>query len=573
MIRRGGQWKSASGKLIGEGLFHHYRKLDELLWPEDYRHRWSDLIFKTILENKITLVTGPRDSGKTRVALARMGLLDYFCFPYETLIMMTSTDIRGLELRVWGDVKTLFQRAKAAYDLLPGHLLDSKHAICTDNLKEDDVRDLRRGIICIPCLSSTGQWKGLGNFVGVKQKRRRLLSDEVSFMRDSFIDAISNLSTGDFKFVGVGNPIGQNDPLDKMSEPECGWDSQPEPTKTTTWRNKMFGGTTVALIGSDSPNNDFPEEERHYDRLISKRELEETASFYGRNSLQFYSQALGVRKVGIDARRVLTRSLCEAHGAFKPCIWLGTQTTKIYGVDAGYGGDRCVGGFIEFGQEVGSQWVIKIHPPKIIPVTPSPTLSMEDQIAHFVKADCDLNGIPPENVFHDATGRGSLGTSFARIYSDRVNPLEFGGNPSPRPASLDLFVYDMKEKQRRLKRCDEEFSKFVTELWFSVKYAVLSEQVREMPLDVVEEFSMREWGMTKSAKIEIESKHDTKERMGRSPDLADWLSTCVEGARRKGFQIAKLATKATATKDDGWRDRLAERGKALRESFELNYSV
>ena len=68
---------------------------------------------------------------------------------YWSPILVSSTDIRGLELRVWGDLKTLFQMAIDLHDWLPGNVLDSKHAIATDSVEDGEVRDLREEATCI----------------------------------------------------------------------------------------------------------------------------------------------------------------------------------------------------------------------------------------------------------------------------------------------------------------------------------------------------------------------------------------------------------------------------------------
>ena len=247
----------ADGKEYGEGLFEHFRRMQNLLWPDEDDHRWSNLMLSTILTNRITVVAGAKDSGKTHT-MTKFALTDYFCFPQETLTMMSSTDIRGLELRVWGDVKDLFDRARERYPYLPGNVVDAKHGIFTDALDDTgDVRDMRKGILCIPCIGSSGEFVGISKFVGVKQKRRRLLGDEVQFMQQSYLDSMANLDKGQFLGCFVGNPIGNGDPLDKLSEPKIGWDALGEVTKTMTWANK-FGGTTINFVGIDSPNFDKP---------------------------------------------------------------------------------------------------------------------------------------------------------------------------------------------------------------------------------------------------------------------------------------------------------------------------
>jgi hypothetical protein len=576
-IRNGGRWQLKNGDWAGEGNFFHYKRFQQLVWPEDAHHRWSDLTLQEILNNRITSIMGAKDTGKTHCALAKFSLTDYFCFPQETLVMITSTDIRGLELRVWGDLKNLFQRAKDRVPWLPGHLIDSKHAIATDNLQFGEARDMRKGIICLPCMTAGGGWIGIAKMVGLKQKRRRLLSDELQFMKPSFLESLANLNSGDFKGVFVGNPIGEGDPLDKVSEPKEGWGTEGEITKTSTWDNKFIGGRTINLVGTDSPNFDQSQDpEPKYPYLINQKSIDNVVAFYGKDSLQYYSQCLGIRKPGLNARRVISKQLCKKFGAFDEAMWLDTRQTDVYAVDAAYGGvggDRCAGIRVSFGKDVQNKLVMKVYDPDIIPVTVNPEKSSEDQISEFVKLKCESNGIPAEHVFFDSTGRGSLGTSFARIWSAYVNPVEFGGKATVRPVSSNLYIYDEVEKQKRLKRCDEHYSKLVTEFWFTTRYIIESGQMRGLPESVMDEGCRREWKMVRGDKIEVETKAEMKERVNISPDLYDAFVTACEGARRLGFVIQKLEPAEAPAADEGWKNILRDRAKKLRQSHELVYTA
>jgi hypothetical protein len=194
----------------------------------------------------------------------------------------------------------------------------------------------------------------------------------------------------------------------------------------------------------------------------------------------------------------------------------------------------------------------------------------EDQIAEYVKADCEKNDISAAHVFHDATGRGSLGTAFARLWRADTNPIEFGGKPTARPVQNDLYIYDEETRQRRLKRCDEHYVDFVTELAFSVRYAIEARQVKGLTNNVVDEMCAREWGLGRGKRIEMEEKAATKKRLGRSPDMADWANIAVEGARRLGFTISKLETRERLIEDDTWKDRVRQRFANAKRNFVLD---
>lgn len=549
-IRQGG-YITINRERKGEGLFHHYREAQYILWPEgEDHHRWSDLMLQTILDNRITAIAGARDSGKTHV-ISRFGLTDYYIFPRTTLILVSSTDLRGLQLRVWGDIKDLDRKAKEIHPGLPGNVLESQHGIFTDQISDDTpVRDMRRGIICIPCLDRKGAWVGgLEKFVGIKQKRRKVLGDEVQFMHREYLTILSNLDKGEFKGVFVGNPLANMKALDAISEPLEGWENHPEPTKTEVFPNR-FGGATICLVGTDSPNFDAPEGKRPpYSYMIDRQDEQRVGGRYGRNSEQYYSQILGVRKAGLFAHRVLTKELCESNHAFDQCVWSGTEEIiKIYGLDAGYGGDRAVAGWADFGREVGGQLVLRFNPPSIIYLELG--IEPEKQIAEFVRKDLVALQMSGAQLYFDAGMRATMATALSLQVSPQVNAINFGGNPTKRPVSADEYVIDRDTGQRRLKRCDEHYIKFVTEMWFSVRLAVIANQIRELPKDVAEEFYMREWTKEKGDKYELETKEETKKRMGISPDLADWAAIIMEGARRMGFMIENLPDTESARKQE-----------------------
>lgn len=569
MIRKGGVFKIGEQE-FGMGLPFHYEQMRKILWPHLDSHRWHKLCLKEVRRPnaKVTVFIGPGSSGKTHEASWNY-LCEYYIFPNETCVLVSSTDLRGLELRVWGEIKMLHELAKAKFQYLPGNLIDSKHCIATGNVDEEAIRDLRKGIVGIPTVQG-GKNIGLGKWVGVKQKRMRLVADEAQFMSASFLSAFTNLDKNvDFQAIVLGNPLDTMDPLGKAGEPKDGWESHMEPEKTEAWDTKFMNGRCINLVGTDSPNMDYPADEpTRFKYLISREKIERTLSFYTKDSLEFYSQCKGVMKIGQLARRVISRMICEKFGAFNKAIWDGS-TTDIASLDAAYGGDRCVLTHGKFGKSVDGGQILEVISKVIVPIRVGIEKIPEDQIAEFCRDFCNQRQIPPENFFHDSTGRGTLGTSLARVWSAKCNPVEFGGTPTDRPVSLDLFVIDDKTKQPRLKRCDEHYSKFVTELWFSVRYTIESRQMRNLDEETMEEGCKREWRLVKGDKIEIEGKDEMKERVGFSPDLFDGLAILVEGARRLGFKISKLAKEETKVAGKNWVASAGKKFKKLMQAQSL----
>lgn len=564
-IRNGGVFTRLDGSKTGNGLFYHFKRFQELLWPEKIWHRWNELELKAYLENRIVAELGPASSGKTNSAATNV-LTDYYAYPNCTTILVSSTEREMLEMRVWGEIKKFHRLAKSRHPDLPGELIESRQRIVTSSRQENaEGRDFRNGICGVPTKRS-GNFQGLGSFVGIKNKRVRLIADEGHLMPRVYVDAISNLNKNkDFKCVVLGNPKETTDALGIVAEPSAelgGWDGGiDQQPGTKTWPTRFDQGICVQLVGSDSPNLDgsmpIP--------LINQKSIDADIKFYGKDSLQFTMMNEGRMPRGQGLRRVITRQMCLKFGAMEEFTWADTKRTDIAFLDAAYGsvgGDRCVFGRLSFGRDIKGQEILALIETLLVPVSVKKDEMPEDQVADFVKARCEENHIPPDHLFFDSTGRGSLMGAFARKWSPHVVGVEFGGRPTERPVSREIKT-----------PCDEYYSKFVTELWFSVRLIVEAGQFRGMTEEVMQEGSMREWGFVAGNKIEVEPKDKMKEKTGRSPDLFDALAVGCEGARRLGFVIQGLANQSYRRRDDNWKRLLRERSQKLKEAHQLNYAA
>jgi hypothetical protein len=194
----------------------------------------------------------------------------------------------------------------------------------------------------------------------------------------------------------------------------------------------------------------------------------------------------------------------------------------------------------------------------------------EDQIAMFTKDKMEEAGVLPQNFFFD--GRGSMAMSFARIWSPQVNSIEFGGRATDRIVEGE-FMREQDGRQRE-KKAFEHYSKFVSELWWSWRYAVEADQIRGLTLDLVMDAAPREWKKVSGDRKEVESKREMKKRTGVSPDLADCFVTGLEGARRRGFIIKRLTT-GNPEEDDrkNWLAELQDKTYTLVRSKQLSYAV
>ncbi|HNR70431.1 MAG TPA: hypothetical protein PKJ00_03505 [Verrucomicrobiota bacterium] len=597
-IRMGGRWKKKNGEMAGEGLEFHFRRLMQILWPEllwesnGYKNYWAEECLKAYVSTQWLGVLGCAAAGKSAF-FGAIALADWYCRPHDTTVMVTSTDLKALELRIWGMIKKYHKNAVQRCPWLPGHIIEGKQMLLADSRDEaEEGRDFKAGIVAIATKKGS-QYVGIGSWVGVHSPRIRMIADELALMNRAFLDSASNLSKcPDFKLVGIGNPSETTNAHGILCEPhpdiggwEGGIDQEP---KTKTWKTRFPNGMALQLPGSDSPNMQAgPDEEPPFPFLMTRKQMEDDAAIWGKDDWRFSMMNDAKMPRGQGSRRVITRQMCVKFGAFEPPNFRDTRRRSIAFLDAAYrgsGGDRCVFGELQFGPEVVPQdntmnisaladgtWhndrfrnIIALIDLVVIPISGEPGAdSPEDQIVGFVMKECNKRGIPASDFFYDAGMRTSLVTAFSRLWSPEVESIDFGGKPSDEYVSAEIN-----------KKCSEYYNKFVTELWFNVRLAIESGQFRGMTEELCREFSMREWKMTSNNRIEVETKAEMKVKSGRSPDLADAVAAGVYGARKRGFIITKMSDlRPQNPKELRWKEDLKRRAYKTHRSGALNYAA
>lgn len=585
MIRMGGRWIKKGGGVAGEGMKFHFKRLQELLWPtEKVWHKWNIMQMECYLDNSITVVMGAASTGKTNSAATDV-LADYFCYPECTTVICCSTTKERLEDRIMGEFKKYFRLAKDRCNWLPGHLIEGRQRIVTDSRAEAaEGRDFRNGIIGVAALKGNS-YVGLSSFIGIKNKRVRLLADELSLLPRAFIDSISNLDKNpSFKCIGLGNPKDTTDAMGVLGEPAAhlgGWDGGIDQTpQTKTWPTRRIGGICLQLPGPDSPNLDgklgIP--------LITQEQIDRDVAYYGTDSIQYTMMNLASMPRGQGSRRVITRQMCQKFHALDDPAWKDARRTQIAFLDAAYGGaggDRCVFGWLQFGIEalpldgsmhvsnlisqdqpsLAERQILHLGGMELVPIVNNDEPA-EDQIVDFVRSRCEQQGVSPENFWFDAGMRTSLVSAFSRKWSSNVQSIDFGGRPSDRKVSTEIDVF-----------CKDYYSKFVTELWFNVRHVIEANQFRGMTEDVMMEGSSREWKIVGANKIEVETKAEMKLKTSRSPDLFDALACGVHGAIQRGFKIQRLGTPQQKRQDSRWKRELKEQQEKLWQSKQLNYAA
>lgn len=593
MIANGGSWEK-DGQTVGLGLAHHYRKFQEIVWPGrlwengPFKNYWAEKCLEVWTQNNYIGVMGCAASGKSD-SFGGNALTDWYARPHKTTTLVTSTERESLEMRIWGMIKKYHRIAKADRSWMPGHLIEGKQRIIMDSRQEfTEGRDFKCGIAGVACKRGN-QYVGLGNMIGIHNDFVRLLADESNLMPRAFLDATSNLSKCQhFILVALGNPNETTNAHGAVCEPHPdlgGWEGGIDQSPgTKTWRTRWPNGICLQLPGSDSPNLKANEGEPDpFPFLVTRKQMLDDAQIWGVDDWHYMMMNEARMPRGQGSRRVLTRQACVKFHAFDKPNWRDSRFTKIGFLDAAYrgsGGDRCVFGEINFGFETEMTGdvmpvstmlnaIVSQSPPPntgrqimalvdliVLPITAGKDSDQpEDQIVMHVRDNLQSRGIPFENFYYDAGMRTSLVSAFGRAGMTQTNTIDCGGRPTENRVSAQID-----------KKCCDYYSKFVTELWFNVRYIVESQQFRGMTEEACGEFSQREWKMTAGNKIEIESKEEMKIKTGRSPDLADAIAIGVFGARARGFIISKLTNPNRTIGDQGWKRELREKARKLRRA-------
>lgn len=547
MIKSGGR-VTRSGHTYGIGLFGHYKRMWELVWPEEEVDPWAELALHSFCANKITVLIGPQNCSKTN-NMAKFALCDWWCFPKDTLWLVSSTTIPEAQGRIWGRVKSLFNRAKRRWPQLPGKPVEYLNSILNDDVKEESLNlatELDKGIVLVPCKRGKGFTGGISSFIGRKAPRLRHAGDEVQFMPSNWLGAYSNF-TGeekDFKGVMSGNPIELLDSLCMAARPKEGWEAFADTGLTQEWTSAFFGAHVINYDGRDSPNNRFPCPPARFKHLITARDVASIASSNGPDHPMTHMQAYGKPNRMLARNRVITQLICEQGNAFDIAVWKGGGRKMLYGLDPAYGGgDDCVGIPVEFGEDIDNRMILKIYSPEVIPISVSLPKEVDDQIAEYIQSRLKQLNIPPNYCFYGAFGKGTLGYAFSKIFGAVCPvPIDEGGSPTKRAVRDGLFVTE-QDGRKRLMRCDEYYDRRISQLWYDTRLCAESGQMRELPKEVLEDGCLRTFKLVKGNKVSVETKEDLKIRMlGESPNKFDALTFGVAGAILNGFKIAKLGS-------------------------------
>jgi hypothetical protein len=495
---------------------------DELPEPLMVKHPWAESMIKAVIQNKYVSIGGAASSGKSHT-MAAWGILNWLAAPRDTLVLLTSTTLREARKRIWGSVISLLTVLEGA----PFKIRDSIGNVAYIN--ENGTLIEKAGLSLIAAERSKTR-EAVGKFIGIKQKNVILIADELSELSTAILQAgLSNLSKNpSFSLVGLSNPASRWDAFGEWSEPAQGWDSI-DPNIDETWKTK-WGGLYKRYDGERSPN--IIAGETVYPWLPTEEKIEEDKALLGQESRGYYRMVRAVFFDSDETDGVYTDAELVKSGAMGSIEWEGTPT-PIAGCDPAFtnGGDRTILYTGHVGYDKSGQFVCQLG--EAISLTDDATnkaVPRSYQIVQQIKDECKKRKIIPSNLGIDSTGAGSpLADILAAEFGDDILRVSFGGKASDKRVSTNSKLIG-----------NELYVNRVTELWFVGKEFCRTKQLFGITNELAQEVVGRKYDMVKGStlRMKLESKPDYKNRLGKSPDLADAAFICIDVARQRHGLVA-----------------------------------
>jgi len=512
-----------------------------LMWPSDVELRVGKYVNSPmirILEELCSSddigIAGNASCSKTFSTAAWL-CFDWYSCPAATLSFVASTSLSGSEDRIWGTVSRLHKCA--AFPI--GHLIDHRKMIVFENPDQDDQRDYSNAMKAIAFPQGEEGRKAVDTTRGRKNKRVRVIVDELAEMEGYVNNVRVNLSSNDdFMYVGIANPAPGENPHRELCEPDDpkGWDSVNKTVKK--WKTKT--GSAIFLSGFESPNflvskgeaDPFPY------LLTHKKKAKMLELVHGNeNALEYQRNCEGYWPTDSIDLSIISRSMIKSSDIGYEPLWATGEKVRVAALDCAWssGGDRNAVsyGFIATVRGT-SRRVLYFTGVKTYFVESG--INFEESLASQVIPDLVKYGVEPENFGMDVSGDGGkVMAAFIREWlkltpqGARIVALTSSGRPTERVVSLT-------DKRK----CDDVYDRRVTEYWFSIYHAIYNQCLYGLDFDenrdLVTELCARQYGF-KGKKLSVETKKEMKSRLGKSPDLADSFAYLWEMCRRNGVDI------------------------------------
>lgn len=552
----------------GLGKAIHYKRCVEAIWGREYDwHSWAQKKAQALCSANAVGFVGCKDSGKSE-DLATWILCNWFADPVNTLCIVTSTDNKSAEQRIWGAIVRRYRQACNNLGMEIGRLVSSQHII-----KLDDSEYEVGANSSISLVAAGDQYKeeALKKLQGRKNKRIFLVLDELQDCSPDVTEkAVWNLKgKGVFHVAAACNANSILGPEGKFFEPANGWMSVDE--ETETWQINVAGikGIALHMDGEKSPNNEHFEKtgKIKYSYLIKPDDVASAKASLGPTSPTYRRQYKGFwPSADVDQDHVFTEILIKKHHALEKADWpYESRPHKLLGVDPSFtsGGDRFVCTYGEYGKALNGLWTLNIVQQYTLN-RPKPKEGEEEEYAYAMLTEVvklkEKLGIDNENIGVDSSAGGLFWAMGQRGLLKGWLPVDFSGSPSDKPISAAEKMRDEEGEEVMPK---DLFVNRTTELMYVLRYFMESNQLRGVTPELAREMVLRKF-THRGKKIILESKKDMKKRVGFSPDLLDSAEIFADVARERFKAVAGgvALEQRRADKGNVW--------KRVKEKFSLN---
>lgn len=512
--------------MMWNGYGGESRRRSTVEWNE-----WTDRMLRAMLHHDVVALAGCASSGKS-FAAAIYAIVMFVCAPTESLILITSTSIKGAQLRVWKTVSQYW--GVLPDDLQMGDMVYSKAMV----RGRDAAGKFNDSIgIQIVAAGSGSEKEAYEKLIGVKQERLYLIADELPQLPRAVTEAAlgnmihgSNKEKQNFKFTAMGNPSLMTDAFGLVAEPVEGWDTVSE--ADVEW--ETADGVVLRFDAEQSPNL---RDGTNYPWYPTVEAIKKAKARWGAKSLMFYRQyrAFWFKEAATET------------------IYHENEVISYYGMkpyDAERDGDikteRRVGAadpaYTQGGDEfpfLAGRVITTVKGGVFLEVLGGEALQENDdsdkprshRMVANLQALCSKWGIEPQYFGYDATGAGvAFRDVVVSEWSMLPKEVMFGEKASSRYAG----VSDQRSSY-------DVYANRVSELWVKGKGLLRENHLRGIPLRVLDQMCARRYDTkTRSGqgkKVKVESKVDMKSREGSSPDWADTFFILIEVCIMNGLLI------------------------------------
>lgn len=552
-----------------QGWVEHFMAFISALWPHfEWNPNAEKIVRELFVEGRQFLgVAGHGSSGKTE-ALAYIAVGFFLINPADTMIICTSKTFDTAQKKIWGSVKNAWNKLKLVITderQLPGHLTNKDIAyvdIVTGH------KDTQRGLTLMP--GEPSQFKKFADkYQGMKAPYLLVMADELATISPAVVEtAVANLTKGGekmFKFAGSFNPGTFYDAARRVAMPKAGWGSIT--IKDTEWETEL--GYCVRFDGTTSPN--VLAGRQIWKGLYTREMLENDLRYYGgEKTAGFWSMVRGFwPPMGVEDAIYSSQAISTYRGEWmesKGFYWL-EPPKRCAGLDPAYrpGGDRAV---LHFGlcgparfedgrQQMVFQWCDPLGPEEsmgYIVLAEDVTKAQDKprQVAELTKIECEKRNIPIELLGVDITGAAAFGSLLRVVWGDGFLEINFAESASDAPVS------DTDPEP-----ASERYADRPSELWFSGHPLLRTEQLKGINPDLAADMVSRSFKEV-NGKIQIEKKDIMKQRIGRSPDIADAGFCCLDVARQRlGLSSIEKAAKTKEQQANGGETEYAKFAKRM----------